>query len=191
MENDVALGADEAAARAKTRTGIKTKAYAAQSGTSPLAPFEIERRNPGPQDVQLQILYCGVCHSDLHTARNEWKNTKFPSVPGHEIVGRAVAVGSQVKGFKAGGIAAVGCMVGSCGQCPSCAEGLEQYCEKGFVGTYNGSATGENTYGGYSQTIVVPESFVLRVRHDEKQLAAVAPLLCAGITTYSPLRYWK
>ena len=171
---------------------IKTQAYAAQSASTALAPFSIERRDPGPHDVQLEILYCGVCHSDLHTARNEWRNTLYPSVPGHEIVGRVVAVGSQVRGFKAGELAGVGCLVDSCGHCPSCGEGLEQYCENGFVGTYNGPAFGgENTYGGYSQTIVVKESFVLKIRHDEKQLAAVAPLLCAGITTYSPLRHWK
>jgi uncharacterized zinc-type alcohol dehydrogenase-like protein len=171
---------------------IKTKAYAAQSATSPLAPYEIERREPGPDDVQIQILHCGVCHSDLHTARNEWKNTLYPSVPGHEIVGRIVAAGSQVKNFKVGDLAGVGCLVDSCGHCPSCGEGLENYCENGFVGTYNGPAFGgENTYGGYSQTIVVKEPFVLKIRHDEKQLAAVAPLLCAGITTYSPLRHWQ
>ena len=171
---------------------IKTQAYAAQSASTALAPFSIERRDPGPHDVQLEILYCGVCHSDLHTVRNEWRNTLYPSVPGHEIVGRVVAVGSQVRGFKAGELAGVGCLVDSCGHCPSCGEGLEQYCKNGFVGTYNGPAFGgENTYGGYSQTIVVKESFVLKIRHDEKQLAAVAPLLCAGITTYSPLRHWK
>ena len=171
---------------------IKTQAYAAQSASTALAPFSIERRDPGPHDVQLEILYCGVCHSDLHTVRNEWRNTLYPSVPGHEIVGRVVAVGSQVRGFKAGELAGVGCLIDSCGHCPSCGEGLEQYCENGFVGTYNGPAFGgENTYGGYSQTIVVKESFVLKIRHDEKQLAAVAPLLCAGITTYSPLRHWK
>jgi uncharacterized zinc-type alcohol dehydrogenase-like protein len=171
---------------------IKTKAYAARSAITALAPFDIERRDPGPHDVQIQILYCGVCHSDLHTARNEWKNTLYPSVPGHEIVGRVVAVGSQVKQFKAGEVAGVGCLIDSCGHCPSCGEGLEQYCENGFVGTYNGPAFGgENTYGGYSQTIVVKESFVLKIRHAESQLAAVAPLLCAGITTYSPLRHWN
>ncbi|HEX9207257.1 MAG TPA: NAD(P)-dependent alcohol dehydrogenase [Steroidobacteraceae bacterium] len=171
---------------------MKTKAYAALSASTPLAAFDIERRDPGRDDVQIQILYCGVCHSDLHTARNEWKNTLYPSVPGHEIVGRVLAVGSRVKKFKAGDIAGVGCLVDSCGHCPSCGDGLEQYCENGFVGTYNGPAFGgENTYGGYSQTIVVKESFVLKIRHDEKQLAAVAPLLCAGITTYSPLRHWQ
>lgn len=171
----------------------RTNAFAAQAATTPLAPFVIDRREPGPRDVQLQILYCGVCHSDLHTARNEWKKTRYPTVPGHEIVGRVLATGSGVKRFRAGDVAAVGCLVGSCGQCPSCIENLEQYCEKGFVGTYNGNSFGhgENTYGGYSQSIVVDEAFVLSIRHDASQLAAVAPLLCAGITTYSPLRYWK
>ncbi|MGE5493262.1 MAG: NAD(P)-dependent alcohol dehydrogenase [Actinomycetota bacterium] len=171
---------------------IKAKAYAAQDARSALAPFEIERRTPGAEDVQIEILYCGVCHSDLHTARNEWKSTLYPSVPGHEIVGRVVAVGDKVKNFKVGDLAGVGCMVDSCGHCASCEEGEEQYCENGFTGTYNGPVFGgENTYGGYSQTIVVKESFVLHIKHDLKDLAAVAPLLCAGITTYSPLRHWK
>lgn len=171
---------------------IKSKAYAAQSPSSPLTPFEIDRRPPGPEDVQIDILYCGVCHSDVHTARNEWANTVYPSVPGHEIVGRVVAVGDKVTGFKVGDLAGVGCMVDSCGHCHPCDEGEEQYCENGFTGTYNGPLFGgENTYGGYSQTIVVKESFVLRIQHDEKDLASVAPLLCAGITTYSPLRHWK
>jgi alcohol dehydrogenase (NADP+) len=171
---------------------IKSKAYAAQAATTPLAPFDIERRDPRPDDVQIRILHCGVCHSDLHTARNEWKNTLYPSVPGHEIVGRVEAVGAQVKNFKVGDLAGVGCLIGSCGHCTSCGEGLEQYCENGYVGTFNGPVFGgENTYGGYSQTIVVTESFVLRIGHDERQLAAVAPLLCAGITLYSPLRHWQ
>ncbi len=170
----------------------KAKAYAAQDAQSALAPFEIERRAPRPDDIQIEILYCGVCHSDLHTARNEWKNTLYPSVPGHEIVGRVVAVGSAVKNFKVGDLAGVGCMVDSCGHCAPCAEGEEQYCENGFTGTYNGPVFGgENTYGGYSQTIVVKESFALQIKHELKDLAAVAPLLCAGITTYSPLRHWK
>jgi alcohol dehydrogenase (NADP+) len=170
---------------------IKTKSYAAPSATSPLGPHEIERRDPGANDVRIEILYCGVCHSDLHTARNEWTGTLYPCVPGHEIVGRVAAVGSQVKNFKVGDLAGVGCMVDSCGHCHSCAWDEEQYCENGFTGTYNGPLFGgENTYGGYSQTIVVKESFVLHVRHDEKDLASVAPLLCAGITTYSPLRRW-
>lgn len=165
--------------------------YAAANAESPLAPFRFERRTPGPQDVQIEIHYCGVCHSDLHTARNEWNNTLYPSVPGHEIVGRVSAVGDQVQSFKVGDVAGVGCMVDSCQSCASCAEGLEQYCENGFTGTYNGPvAGGENTFGGYSSKIVVNEKFVLRVSHTDK-LAAVAPLLCAGITTYSPLRQWK
>ncbi|WP_414041403.1 NAD(P)-dependent alcohol dehydrogenase [Acidithiobacillus sp. M4-SHS-6] len=169
-----------------------TKAYAALSSTSPLAPYDIERREPGPEDVKIEILYCGVCHSDLHTARNEWKNTLYPSVPGHEIVGKVVAVGDQVKNIKVGDFAGVGCMVDSCGHCSSCHDGDEQYCENGFTGTYNGPMFGgENTYGGYSQGIVVKESFVLKIRHEAKDLASVAPLLCAGITTYSPLRHWK
>lgn len=170
---------------------IKTKAYAAQSATTPLAPFEIDRRDPDPDDVQIQILFCGVCHSDLHTARGEWGGTLYPCVPGHEIVGRVVAVGGNVQDFKVGELAGVGCMVDSCGHCHSCRDGEEQYCENGFTGTYNGPLFGgDNTYGGYSQTIVVKASFMLHVRHDEKHLAAVAPLLCAGITTYSPLRHW-
>ena len=167
------------------------KAFGAHSADLPLAPLEIERRHPGPDDVQIEILYCGVCHSDLHTARNEWKNTLYPSVPGHEIVGRVVAVGNKVSKFKVGDLAGVGCLVDSCGHCSSCHEGEEQYCENGFTGTYNGPAFGgENTYGGYSQSIVVKESFVLHIRHDSQDLASVAPLLCAGITTYSPLKHW-
>ncbi|MCE5394192.1 MAG: NAD(P)-dependent alcohol dehydrogenase [Acidithiobacillus sp.] len=168
------------------------KAYAAQSATSPLAPFSIERRALHPDDVQIEILYCGVCHSDLHTARNEWHNTLYPCVPGHEIVGRVSAIGSAVTRFRVGELAGVGCMVDSCGHCSSCQEGEEQYCENGFTGTYNGPVFGgENTYGGYSQRIVVKESFVLRIQHEENNLAQVAPLLCAGITTYSPLRHWR
>ena len=166
-------------------------AYAAQSGTSPLARFEIPRRELGAHDVQIDILYCGVCHSDLHTARDEWHMTQFPSVPGHEIVGRVTAVGAEVTGFKVGDLAGVGCMVDSCKHCASCDEGLEQYCENGFTGTYNGPLFGgPNTYGGYSDNIVVREDFVLRIAPGQN-LAAVAPLLCAGITTYSPLRHWK
>src|SRR5574343_26173 len=142
----------------------KVKAYGAQSATSPLAPLDIERRPLAAEDVQIDILYCGVCHSDLHTARNEWKNTIYPSVPGHEIVGRITAVGSNVTQFKVGDLAGVGCMVDSCGHCHPCAEGEEQYCESGFTVTYNGPVFGgENTYGGYSQQIVVKQSFVLHV----------------------------
>ncbi len=169
-----------------------TLAYAAQSATQPLGPFTIERRAPGANDVQIDVLFCGVCHSDLHTARNEWKNTLYPSVPGHEIVGRVSAVGASVTKFKVGDIAGVGCMVDSCQHCASCADDLEQYCENGFTGTYNGPVFGgENTYGGYSGCIVVQQKFVLKITHELQHLAAVAPLLCAGITTYSPLRQWQ
>lgn len=166
--------------------------YAALASDQPLTPYAFERRAIGPQDVSIEILYCGVCHSDLHTARNEWQNTQYPSVPGHEIVGRVTAVGDQVQAFKVGDLAGVGCMVDSCRHCASCADGEEQYCENGFVGTYNGPMFGgENTYGGYSDHIVVDQKYVLQIRHAEKDLAAVAPLLCAGITTYSPLNHWK
>jgi uncharacterized zinc-type alcohol dehydrogenase-like protein len=166
--------------------------YAAQSADSPLAPFSFERREPGPHDVQIKIAYCGVCHSDLHTARGEWGNTLYPCVPGHEIVGRVTKVGDHVSKFREGDVVGVGCMVDSCQQCNPCKEGLEQYCEKGFTGTYNGPmfGGGENTYGGYSNQIVVSEKFVLRVP-ETLDLKAVAPLLCAGVTTYSPLRRWK
>jgi uncharacterized zinc-type alcohol dehydrogenase-like protein len=172
---------------------LSSKGYAAQSATSPLAPFAFERRDPGPADVQIDIVYCGVCHSDLHTARSEWPGTRYPCIPGHEIVGRVARVGGQVSKFRAGDLVGVGCLVDSCRRCASCAEGLEQYCENGFTGTYNGpeQGTGNNTYGGYSNRIVVDEKFVLKIRHPEGQLAAVAPLLCAGITTWSPLRKWE
>jgi len=168
-------------------------AYAAQTATTPLAPFTLERRTPGELDIALDVLYCGVCHSDLHTARGEWGNTIYPSVPGHEIVGKVTAVGSLVSKFQVGDVVGVGCMVDSCQHCQPCAEGIEQYCENGFTGTYNGPmfGGGENTYGGYSTAMVVNEKFVLKVSHDEASLAAVAPLLCAGITTYSPLSQWK
>ena len=170
---------------------IKTQGFAALTAKDALAPFSFERREPGPDDVQIDIEFCGVCHSDLHTARNEWHMTQFPCVPGHEIVGRVVAVGANVTGFKAGDLAGVGCMVGSCKHCASCNEGLEQYCENGFVGTYNGPLFGgENTFGGYSDKIVVRQDFVLHIAPGQN-LAAVAPLLCAGITTYSPLKHWK
>ncbi|GAB1407720.1 NADPH-dependent aldehyde reductase YahK [Thermomonas brevis] len=171
---------------------MTTKAYGAHAADQPLHPLDIQRRAPGPGDVQIDIAYCGVCHSDLHTVRSEWAGTLYPCVPGHEIVGRVSAVGSGVDGFKAGDIVGVGCMVGSCRQCASCEEGLEQYCERGMVGTYNGptpDAPG-HTLGGYAQRIVVAQDFVLRIQHPPEQLAAVAPLLCAGITTYSPLRHW-
>jgi uncharacterized zinc-type alcohol dehydrogenase-like protein len=168
------------------------KAYAAQSATASLSPFAIRRREVGEHDVQLEILYCGVCHSDLHQVRNEWNMTVYPCVPGHEIVGRVTGVGSDVKKFKEGDLAGVGCMVDSCRSCSSCEAGFEQYCDHGPVQTYNSEDThlGGVTYGGYSKSIVVDESFVLRVS-DKLNLAGVAPLLCAGITTYSPLRRWK
>ncbi|MFZ5704731.1 MAG: NAD(P)-dependent alcohol dehydrogenase [Pseudomonadota bacterium] len=174
---------------------MQTHGYAAHSADTPLAPFSFDRREPGPTDVAIDILFCGVCHSDLHTARGEWGGTLYPCVPGHEIVGRVTAVGSDVSLFSVGQTVGVGCMVDSCGHCPSCQDGEEQYCtgEGGFIGTYNGhdKHLGGHTFGGYSAHIVVDQGFVLRVDHDEKDLAAVAPLLCAGITTYSPLRHWK
>jgi uncharacterized zinc-type alcohol dehydrogenase-like protein len=172
---------------------MKTPAYAAQAADKPLAFHAIDRRAPGPRDVAIDISHCGVCHSDLHTARSEWGGTLYPCVPGHEIVGTVTAVGKDVKKFKVGETVGVGCLVGSCGHCASCAEGLENYCENGFVGTYNGpapAAEGGHTFGGYSTHIVVDEGFVLHIRH-KGELAAVAPLLCAGITTYSPLKHWK
>ena len=169
-----------------------TKAYAAQSAKSPLAPFSFERRDPLPTDVQIDILFCGVCHSDLHTARSEWGPAKYPCVPGHEIVGRVVKVGREVKNFREGEMAAVGCMVDSCHTCENCKDGLEQFCSNGATFTYNGpdKHTGGHTFGGYSKSIVVDEQFVLRLA-DNLDPAASAPLLCAGITTYSPLRRWK
>ncbi len=170
---------------------IAAKGYAAQTPTTDLAPWNFERREVGPHDVQFDIAYCGVCHSDLHQIKNEWFPGIFPMVPGHEIVGTVVKVGSHVKKFKVGELAAVGCMVDSCRECQNCKQGLEQYCAKGNVGTYNSKGKdGVPTYGGYSNTIVVHEDFVLHVS-DKLSLAAVAPLLCAGITTYSPLKHWK
>ena len=169
-----------------------TKVYAAQSATSPLAQFAIQRRDPAPDDVVIDILYCGVCHSDLHQVRNEWGNSIYPIVPGHEITGRVSRVGRNVKKFKEGDFAAVGCMVDSCRVCNSCLHGLEQYCEQGAIWTYNSEdkRSGGVTYGGYSDNIVVYQSFVLKVS-EKLDIAATAPLLCAGITTYSPLRHWK
>jgi uncharacterized zinc-type alcohol dehydrogenase-like protein len=172
---------------------IHAKGYAVQSATSPFEPFGFERRDPNPNDVVIAIRYCGVCHSDLHTARGEWGGVRFPCIPGHEIVGEVTAVGEAVSRFKPGDMVGVGCMVDSCLECEPCREGLEQYCEPGFTGTYNGPTQGtrDNTYGGYSDRIVVREEFVLHIRHGEDQLAAAAPLLCAGITTWSPLRHHK
>lgn len=169
-----------------------TKAYSAQTQTSPLAPASIQRRDPGPHDVQIKILYCGVCHSDLHTVRNEWHGTTYPCVPGHEIIGRVVKAGAKVKKFKEGDITAVGCMVDSCRTCQNCKDDLEQFCTNGTIFTYNSpdKHIGGMTYGGYSESVVVDEAFVLRVPKN-LDLAAAAPLLCAGITTYSPLRHWK
>ncbi len=169
-----------------------TRSYAAQSATSELAPLAIQRRTPGPKDVEMEILYCGVCHSDLHQARNEWHNTIYPCVPGHEIVGRVTRVGESVTKFKTGDLTAVGCMVDSCRTCPNCQAGNEQYCTSFPTFTYNSEdkVLGGPTFGGYSTSIVVDEGFVLRVP-EGLDLAATAPLLCAGITTYSPLRHWK
>ncbi len=170
-----------------------TKAYGAHAADRPLESIDIERRAPGPHDVQIEIAYCGVCHSDLHTVRSEWGGTLYPCVPGHEIVGRVSAVGGDVSKFKVGDVVGVGCLVDSCQHCASCDAGEEQYCENGFTGTYNGATMDApgHTLGGYSQRIVVSDKFVLRIKHAEEQLAAVAPLLCAGITCWSPLRHWN
>jgi uncharacterized zinc-type alcohol dehydrogenase-like protein len=171
---------------------IKTRGYAASQAKVPLAPFNFDRRDVGERDVLLEILYCGICHSDIHQARDEWGGSVFPMVPGHEIVGRVTKVGSAVRKVKVGDLAGVGCMVDSCRTCASCEEGLEQYCQTGAVFTYNSvdKATGKPTFGGYSDKLVVDEAFTLRVS-DKLNPAAVAPLLCAGITTYSPLRHWR
>jgi uncharacterized zinc-type alcohol dehydrogenase-like protein len=166
--------------------------YAAHSGDTPLVPFTFERRAPRSNDVAIDILHCGVCHSDLHTARSEWGGTLYPCVPGHEIVGKVTAVGSDVTKFAVGDLVGVGCLIDSCRECSACDDGLEQYCEKGLKGTYNGPDPDFGyTFGGYSDHIVVREEFVLKITHPESDLAAVAPLLCAGITTYSPLRHWN
>lgn len=171
---------------------LASSGYGATSASEPLKLLHFERRDLQPQDVQIDILYCGVCHSDLHTARNEWGGTSYPVVPGHEIIGRVAAVGAEVRAFKPGDMVGVGCMVDSCQHCSACDEGLEQYCENGFVGTYNGEEghIGGMTYGGYARNIVVTEKFVLRLPPGMDP-AGAAPLLCAGITTYSPLRAWK
>src|SRR5688572_17129571 len=170
----------------------KAHGYAAQTKTSPLAPFQFERRDVGPRDVQIEILYCGVCHSDIHQVRDEWGGSIYPMVPGHEIVGRVTKVGAQVKKLKVGDLGGVGCMVDSCRECQACRESEEQYCERGeTVLTYNSRfKDGTPTYGGYSNQIVVDEAFALKVS-PKLNLPAVAPLLCAGITTWSPLKYWN
>lgn len=168
------------------------KAFATPSATAPLGPLQIERREVGPHDVRIEIAFCGVCHSDIHQVRNEWGGSIYPMVPGHEIVGHITAVGAHVKGFKVGDLAGVGCMVDSCRTCASCQRDLEQFCEKGAAFTYNGTEMDRKTptFGGYSDSVVVDEAFVLHVS-EKLDLAAAAPLLCAGITTYSPLRHWN
>jgi uncharacterized zinc-type alcohol dehydrogenase-like protein len=170
---------------------MQVHAYGAHAADKPLEPLQINRRATGAHDVQIDIAYCGICHSDLHQVRSEWAGTQYPCVPGHEIVGRVAAVGDHVSKFKVGDLVGVGCMVDSCQTCPDCEEGLENYCDN-MVGTYNGKTDDAPgwTMGGYSQQIVVHERYVLNIRHPEADLAAVAPLLCAGITTYSPLRHW-
>src|SRR5215217_49949 len=168
------------------------KAYGTTEAESPLNAMDIKRRIPTPHDVQIEIQYCGVCHSDIHTARSEWGGTMYPCVPGHEIVGKIIRVGDHVSKFKVGDIVGVGCMVDSCRECQYCQEGLEQYCEPGMTGTYNSpdKYLDMPTFGGYSESVVVDENYVLRIP-ENLDLAATAPLLCAGITTYSPLRHWN
>jgi len=170
---------------------MKTIGYAAENAGAPLKPFLFERRALRPNDVAMEILYCGICHSDLHQVRNDWRGAKYPMVPGHEIIGRVTAVGSEVRRFKAGDGVAVGCMVDSCQHCDQCRKGEEQYCREGFTGTYGGRdrLTREITFGGYAKHLVTREEFVLSVP-ERLDLARAAPLLCAGITTYSPLREW-
>jgi uncharacterized zinc-type alcohol dehydrogenase-like protein len=171
---------------------ISTKAYGTEAAEAPLEQLGIDRRKPTAHDVEIDILFCGVCHSDLHTARNEWPGTIYPCVPGHEIVGKIVSVGGHVSRFKVGDVVGVGCMVDSCRECQYCQEGLEQFCEPGMIGTYNAPDKHLNThtFGGYSERIVVDENFVLSIP-ENLDLAATAPLLCAGITTYSPLKHWN
>lgn len=168
------------------------KAFGTIAADAPLNGMTIDRRNVTAKDIEIEILYCGVCHSDLHTARNDWGGTMYPAIPGHEIVGRVTKIGSEVTKLKVGDIAGVGCLVDSCQTCESCKKDLEQYCTNGWVGTYNGADKhlGGHTFGGYSEKIVVNENFILKVPSN-LDLAAVAPLLCAGITTWSPLRHWK
>ena len=186
------MEAVKAVAEGVTTVNAKeVKAFGTEAAEAPLQQVNIKRRKPTPHDIEIEILYCGVCHSDLHTARNEWHGTVYPCVPGHEIVGRVVSVGDHVAKFKVGDHAAVGCLVDSCRECQYCTEDLEQYCEAGNTGTYNSpdKYLGTRTYGGYSESIVVDEAFVLRVP-ENLDPAATAPLLCAGITTYSPLKHW-
>lgn len=187
MEATRTMTDDRLSAKAK-----EVKAYGTEAADAALDQLNIRRRQPKPHDVEIDILYCGVCHSDLHTARNEWHGTIYPCVPGHEIVGRVVSVGDHVKKFKVGDMAAVGCLVDSCRECQYCKEDLEQYCEGGHTQTYNSPDPylGTQTYGGYSESIVVDEAFVLKVP-ENLDPAATAPLLCAGITTYSPLKHWN
>lgn len=170
---------------------IPVKSYAAMSAGAPLVPFSFERRDPGPRDVAVEILYCGICHSDIHSVRDEWGRGHYPMVPGHEIVGRVSRIGKEVSRVKPGNVVGVGCFVDSCRSCPPCKDGQENYCEHGPLFTYNApDKNGEHTRGGYSSHIVVDENYVLRI---PSSLAAdrAAPLLCAGITTYSPLNHWK
>ena len=170
---------------------MKSLGYAAQSKTSPLDPFHFDRREPGPKDVVVAIDFCGICHSDIHQVRDEWGNAMYPMVPGHEIVGRVSAVGVEVTKFKPGDLAGVGVTVQTCMACENCLAGEEPYCTKGMVGTYNAKDyDGNITYGGYANNIVAPEHYVYSIS-PKLDLAAVAPLLCAGITTYAPLRHWK
>lgn len=171
---------------------FNVKAYGTESKDADLKEMQIERREATPKDIEIEILYCGVCHSDLHTARNDWGGTKYPSVPGHEIVGKITKIGTEVTKFKVGDLAGVGCMVDSCKECESCAQDLEQYCLNGSTGTYNGKDKHleGHTFGGYSEKVVVNEDFCLRIP-ENLDLQAVAPLLCAGITTWSPLKHWN
>jgi uncharacterized zinc-type alcohol dehydrogenase-like protein len=172
---------------------MKSHGYAAHDSHSPLGPYSFERRDPGPNDVVVEIAYCGICHSDIHQVRNEWGNSMYPMVPGHEIVGRVTKAGTSVKKFKEGDLAGVGVMVDSCRVCEPCRSDAEPYCVRGMIGTYNGfDYEGETTYGGYSNNIVCDERYTHTISPKlSGKLAAVAPLLCAGITTYSPLRHWK
>ncbi len=169
---------------------IAAKGYAGFDAKSPLKHYDFERREVGDHDVLIDVLYCGICHSDIHTVRDEWGGAQYPLVPGHEIVGKVAKVGAKVKKFKVGDKAGVGCMVNSCGECEPCKSDLEQFCNKGSTFTYNSLEDGKVTQGGYSNKIVVTEKFVLKIP-DNLELANVAPLLCAGITTYSPLKHWK